>query len=227
LKLTLDFSQNVRAIKRAPLKLQSTQETIMLNQINRRFACLLLSMLFACGTALAAGEATAPQVRLKTSMGDIVVELDAAKAPNTVENFLGYVKAGHYAGTIFHRVINGFMIQGGGFNAKMTEKPVKAPIKIESQNGLSNLRGSLAMARTSDPNSATAQFYINVVDNVMLDYPGRDGHGYTVFGRVVEGMEVVDAIKAAPTANSGMFQNVPLTPIVIERAELIQSKVTK
>jgi cyclophilin family peptidyl-prolyl cis-trans isomerase len=184
-------------------------------------------MIFACSTAVAAGEATAPQVRLKTSMGDIVVELDTAKAPNTVENFLGYVKSGHYTGTIFHRVISGFMIQGGGFNTKMIEKPTKAPIKIESQNGLSNLRGSLAMARTSDPNSATAQFYINVVDNLMLDYPGRDGHGYTVFGRVIEGMEVVDAIKAVPTGNSGMFQNVPLTPIVIERAEMLQPKLSK
>ncbi|CAN5444442.1 peptidylprolyl isomerase [soil metagenome] len=159
-----------------------------------------------------------PRVELDTTAGKIVVELDEAKAPVTVDNFLKYVKAGHYNGTIFHRVIDGFMVQGGGFTAKMAEKPTRAPIKIESANGLKNVRGSIAMARTSDPNSATSQFFINVVDNNRLDYPGRDGHGYAVFGTVVEGMEVVDQIRAVPVGPKAGNENVPLTPIVINKA---------
>ncbi len=163
-----------------------------------------------------------PRVKLATSMGDITLELDAVKAPITVENFLTYVKAGHYSNTVFHRVISTFMIQGGGMDADMKEKPVRAPIKLESQNGLKNLRGTVAMARTNVPDSATAQFFINVVDNPNLDYPSFDGHGYAVFGRVVEGMEVVDKIRAVAVGNRGFHQNVPTSPIVIRSATVVQ-----
>jgi len=163
--------------------------------------------------------AHAQKVKLATSMGDIVVELDAAKAPKTVANFITYVKAGHYDGTVFHRVIPTFMIQGGGMTADMKEKATRAPIVLESQNGLSNVRGSVAMARTNDPNSATAQFFINVNDNVRLDAGGgRDG--YAVFGKVVSGMDVVDKIRAVPTGSKGMHDDVPLTPITINKATL-------
>ena len=148
--------------------------------------------------------ALAQKVKLVTTMGDIVIELDAAKAPKTVENFLQYVKSGHYDGTIFHRVINNFMIQGGGMKTDMTQKPTRAPIPLESRNGLVNVRGSVAMARTSDPNSASAQFFINVKDNDFLDAANaRDGHGYAVFGKVVSGMEFVDAIKKGARADNG------------------------
>jgi len=162
-----------------------------------------------------AAPAWAQKVRLGTTAGDIVLELDAAKAPKTVENFLAYVRAGHYEGTVFHRVIDGFMIQGGGFTADMTQKPTRAPIPLEA--GLSNLRGTLAMARTAEPNSATAQFFINVVDNPRLD---SYGGGYAVFGRVVAGMEVVDKIRALPTGSRGMHANVPLQPVTITKAVL-------
>jgi peptidyl-prolyl cis-trans isomerase A (cyclophilin A) len=161
------------------------------------------------------------KVKLATSLGDIVVELDAAKAPKSVENFLQYVKAGHYDGTVFHRVIENFMIQGGGMKADMSEKATRAPIPLESRNGLSNARGTLAMARTMDPNSATAQFFINVKDNTFLDQPNsRDGNGYAVFGKVVSGMDVVDKIRAVPTADKGGHQNVPATPVIIKKATL-------
>ena len=163
----------------------------------------------------------AQKVKLATSAGDIVVELDAAKAPKTVENFVAYVKAGHYDGTIFHRVISTFMIQGGGMKPDLSEKPTRAPIALESRNGLSNLRGTIAMARTMDPNSATSQFFINVADNVRLDQPNSpDGNGYAVFGKVVEGMDVVDKIKEVPVKNAGMHQNVPVTPVIIRKATL-------
>jgi peptidyl-prolyl cis-trans isomerase A (cyclophilin A) len=162
-----------------------------------------------------AAPAWAQKVRLGTTAGDIVLELDAAKAPKTVENFLAYVRAGHYEGTVFHRVIDGFMIQGGGFTADMTQKPTRAPIPLEA--GLSNLRGTLAMARTAEPNSATAQFFINVVDNPRLD---SYGGGYAVFGRVVAGMEVVDKIRALATGSRGMHANVPLQPVTITKAVL-------
>ena len=163
--------------------------------------------------------ALAQKVRLATSLGDIVVELDAEKAPKTVDNFLQYVKAGHYDGTIFHRVIENFMIQGGGMKADMSEKPTRAPIPLESRSGLSNVRGTLAMARTMDPNSATAQFFINVKDNAFLDQPNaRDGNGYAVFGKVVAGMDVVDKIKVVPVADKGGHQNVPVTPVAIKKA---------
>lgn len=166
--------------------------------------------------------ASSPQVELRTSHGLIVLELNPAKAPRTVENFLQYVRDGHYNGTIFHRVIPGFMIQGGGMTADMREKPTRAPISNEAANGLRNVVGTVAMARTNDPHSATAQFFINVADNSFLDHraPTGPGWGYAVFGRVISGMEVVDRIKAVQTANRGPHQNVPLQPVTIESATL-------
>lgn len=158
-----------------------------------------------------------PQVLLTTNHGAITLELDDVKAPNTVANFVQYAKDGHYDNTIFHRVIDGFMIQGGGMDARLREKPTKAPIKLEAGNGLSNVRGTLAMARTNNPDSATAQFFINVVDNPRLD---SFGGGYAVFGRVIEGMDVVDRIRAVPTQAQGMHQNVPNTPITINKTSV-------
>jgi peptidyl-prolyl cis-trans isomerase A (cyclophilin A) len=170
--------------------------------------------------ALAAAlPAWAQKVRLATSMGDIVVEVDAEKAPKSAANFLQYAKSGHYDGTVFHRVIENFMIQGGGFKPDLTQKPTRAPIPLESRNGLNNVRGTLAMARTSDPNSATSQFFINVVDNAFLDAANaRDGQGYAVFGKVVEGMDVVDRIRAVPVGSAGPHQNVPATPVLLRKA---------
>lgn len=180
----------------------------------------LLSLLCLALPAFASN----PQVELKTSQGTIVLELDAAKAPKTVENFLQYVKDGFYNGTVFHRVIDGFMIQGGGFTPDMQQKPTRAPIPNEAKNGLKNVPGSIAMARTPDPHSATAQFFINLVNNAPLDYPSRDGWGYAVFGQVVKGMDVVQKIGKAATGNAGFHQNVPTTPIVIESAKFITPK---
>ena len=162
-----------------------------------------------------------PRVQLETSLGNIVLELNSGRAPQTVDNFLRYVREGHYNGTIFHRVINGFMIQGGGFDANMRQKPVREPIRLESQNGLRNLTGTVAMARTSDPHSATAQFFINVVDNSGLDFPNPDGHGYAVFGKVVDGMEVVNRIRSVTVGRQGFHQNVPREPIIIQKAVLL------
>jgi peptidyl-prolyl cis-trans isomerase A (cyclophilin A)/peptidyl-prolyl cis-trans isomerase B (cyclophilin B) len=171
----------------------------------------------------AANPTPGPKVDLKTNMGDIVLELDPGKAPKTVENFLKYVKEGHYKGTIFHRVIDGFMIQGGGYDKNLQERPVHAPIQNEAKNGLKNATYTIAMARTGDPHSATAQFFINVNDNEALDYPSRDGWGYCVFGKVVSGMDVVDKIKLVPTAEKGMmFQNLPTKAVVIESATLVK-----
>jgi peptidyl-prolyl cis-trans isomerase B (cyclophilin B) len=153
-------------------------------------------------------------VKLHTNQGVITLELDAAKAPKTVENFLAYVKAGHYDGTVFHRVINGFMIQGGGFAPGMRQKPTEAAIPNEAANGLRNQKYTIAMARTGDPHSATAQFFINVADN-------GQGWGYCVFGKVVEGQDVVDKIKGVKTGRSGMHQDVPEQDVVIERAEVV------
>jgi len=175
----------------------------------------------ALATALLAGTAwaQAQTVTLSTTQGDIVIQLDAAKAPKTVENFLGYVRAGHYNGTVFHRVISNFMIQGGGFTPDMKEKPTRAPIPLESRNGLANKRGTVAMARTMDPNSATAQFFINVKDNAFLDQPNSpDGNGYAVFGQVIKGMDVVDKIRKVPTGSRGPFDDVPREPVVIKQA---------
>ena len=179
----------------------------------------LLRITLAAGLLAGAAWAQAQTVTLSTTQGDIVVKLDAAKAPKTVENFLGYVRAGHYNGTIFHRVIDGFMIQGGGFTPDMKEKPTRAPIPLESRNGLSNKRGTLAMARTMDPNSATAQYFINVKDNAFLDQPNSpDGNGYAVFGQVIKGMDVVDKIRKVPTGSRGPFDDVPREPVVIKQA---------
>src|SRR5574338_1654115 len=160
-------------------------------------------------------------VKLHTNHGVITLELDAEKAPVTVENFLGYVKAGHYDNTVFHRVIDGFMIQGGGFEPGMTQKPTGEQIKNEADNGLKNDRGTIAMARTQAPHSATAQFFINVADNDFLDYPGQDGWGYCVFGKVAEGMDVVNAIKGVKTGSKGFQQDVPMEDVVIQKAEVV------
>ena len=169
--------------------------------------------------------AWAQKVKLATSMGDILIELAPDKSPKTVANFVQYVKAGHYNGVVFHRVIDGFMIQTGGFSPDMQEKPTRAAIPLESRNGLSNLRGSIAMARTSVPDSASAQFFINVGDNLNLDAAkSQDGNGYAVFGKVVEGMDVVDKIKTVPVGNQAGHQNVPRQPVTIQQATLIQEK---
>ena len=185
-----------------------------------------LALLAPLGVTAQAKADPTPRVILVTSLGDITLELDAERAPKTVANFLAYVKAGHYEGTVFHRVIENFMIQGGGFTADMKQKPTKAAIPIESRNGLKNVRGAIAMARTSDPNSATAQFFINTVDNPNLDYPSFDGHGYAVFGKVVAGMDVVDKIRAVPTTSVGPHQNVPAQPVLIRSARLATAAVT-
>ncbi|SFB91427.1 peptidylprolyl isomerase [Collimonas sp. OK412] len=160
-------------------------------------------------------------VLLTTNHGKIKIELDAEKAPKSVENFLAYVNAGHYNGTIFHRVIPGFMVQGGGFEPGMKQKPTKDPIENEAKNGLKNEPYTLAMARTSAPHSASAQFFINVKNNSFLDYPGQDGWGYCVFGKVVEGTEIVDAIEKVKTGRSGMFADVPADDVIIEKAEVV------
>ncbi len=187
---------------------------------------LLLSAAAALGlvlsTSLPARAETSPRVELVTSLGTIEVQLDPQRAPKTVANFLQYVKSGFYGGTIFHRVIPGFMIQGGGFTPDMQQKPTQPPIPLESQNGLKNLRGTIAMARTANPNSATSQFFINLVDNPALDYPQPDGHGYAVFGQVIKGMDVVDRIAKVPTQDAGPYQNVPVTPVVIKQAILLK-----
>ncbi|MFO1383319.1 MAG: peptidylprolyl isomerase [Moraxella sp.] len=165
-----------------------------------------------------------PYVELETTMGNIVIELNQEKAPNTVANFLEYVKSGHYDGTIFHRVIDGFMIQGGGMDANMTEKSTNAPIQNEADNGLKNEVGTIAMARTSDPHSATAQFFINVKDNSFLNFSGKNpqGWGYAVFGKVIEGMDIVNKIKGVPTGKYGFHADVPTTPVVITHAKVIE-----
>ena len=185
---------------------------------------LLAALATALATTLAMSTpAWAQKVKLATSMGDIVIQLDAEKAPKTVANFLQYVQSGHYSGTVFHRVIDGFMIQGGGMGVDLQEKPTRAPIPLESKNGLSNARGSVAMARTMVPDSATAQFFINVNDNLRLDAANSpDGNGYAVFGKVVEGMDVVDRIKAVPVGNKAMHQNVPQQAILIKQASLLK-----
>ena len=161
-------------------------------------------------------------ITLETSKGDIKLELDAEKAPATVANFLDYARAGHYDNTIFHRVIAGFMIQGGGFDAGMRQKPTNAPIKNEADNGLKNLSGTIAMARTSDPHSATAQFFINVSDNAFLDFksPTTQGWGYAVFGKVTDGMDVVRSIEKVQTGNKSGHQDVPLAEVVITKVKI-------
>ncbi|MBT8524173.1 peptidyl-prolyl cis-trans isomerase [Polynucleobacter paneuropaeus] len=165
------------------------------------------------------------KVLLKTNKGDITLSLDAVKAPKTVANFLQYVKAGHYDGTIFHRVINNFMIQGGGMGVGMKEKSTGTPVENEANNGLKNERGSVAMARTSDPHSATAQFFINVNDNDFLNHtaPSAQGWGYAVFGKVTDGLDVVDTIRKVKTGNAGFHQDVPAEDVIIEKASVIEA----
>lgn len=190
--------------------------------MNLKTSSRCIAMLALTGALSISGTAAfAQKVKLTTSAGDIVLELDSAKAPKTVENFVQYVQAGHYNGTVFHRVIDNFMVQGGGMTADMTEKPTRAPIPLESRNGLDNDRGTVAMARTMNPNSATAQFFINLNDNDFLNAAqSRDGNGYAVFGKVISGMDVVDKIRKVPTGNKGPHQNVPTQPIVIQSATL-------
>lgn len=186
-----------------------------LNSLRRQLSLVIVASLWG----LTASAAMAQKVKLDTSLGAVVIELEPAKAPKTVANFLDYVRSGHYDGTVFHRVIPGFMIQGGGMDAELHERPTRAPIELESRNGLTNQRGSVAMARTAVPDSATAQFFVNVKDNNFLDAANaRDGNGYAVFGRVVAGMDVVDRIAAVPTASRGANQNVPVTPVIIRKA---------
>ena len=182
------------------------------------FGMSLLIGSSAWAQTAAAGQ---PRVKLATTAGDIVLELDPAKAPKTVANFLQYVKDKHYDGTIFHRVIDGFMIQGGGYTADMKEKATRAPIPLEADNGLKNDAYTIAMARTGDPNSATSQFFINVKNNDMLNAPKPDGHGYAVFGKVVSGQAVVDKIRAVSTGRKGGMQDVPQQPVVIQSATLV------
>jgi peptidyl-prolyl cis-trans isomerase A (cyclophilin A) len=181
--------------------------------------------LLAIGLALPmTGQAqTTTQVRFQTTLGNFVVELYPAKAPKTVQNFVQYAQDKHFDGTIFHRVIDGFMVQGGGFTADMAQKPTRAPILLEIDRSLKNERGTIAMARTGNPNSATAQFFINLVDNANLNAPQPDGYGYAVFGKVVSGMETIDAIRSVTTRNQNGFQNVPSTPITITTATVLTS----
>ena len=182
---------------------------------------MIRNVIVASVIGLSALVAQAQTVKLSTSQGDIVIQLDAAKAPKTVANFLAYVKAGHYSGTIFHRVIDGFMIQGGGMTPDMREKPTNAPIPLESGNGLSHLRGTIAMARTNVPDSATAQFFINVKDNPMLNASGSASRdGYPVFGKVTQGMDVVDKIRKVNTTRVGPHGDVPATPIIIKQVSI-------
>jgi len=186
---------------------------------SRRTALVLAAAIGFAANARAQG---APRVKLATSAGDIVLELAPDKAPKTVANFLQYVRDKHYDGTVFHRVIDGFMIQGGGFTGDLKQKATRAPIALEAMNGLKNERGSIAMARTGDPNSATSQFFINLKSNDMLNAPNPDGHGYAVFGKVVSGMDVVDKIRQAATGSQGGMQDVPLAPITIQSATVAQ-----
>ncbi|MDR2689017.1 MAG: peptidyl-prolyl cis-trans isomerase [Azoarcus sp.] len=171
--------------------------------------------------------AASPQVELQTTLGNIVIEVDDDKAPKSAANFLQYVKDGHYDGTVFHRVIPGFMVQGGGFDASLTQKPTRPPIENEARNGLKNLPGTVAMARTNAPHSATSQFFINLVANSFLDDPSsrdpsRDQWGYAVFGKVVKGMDIVEKIASQPTHTTGFHQNVPVTAIVIQSARILE-----
>ena len=187
--------------------------------LTRRAVALLA--LVACFALPAQAQSTS-RVKFQTSQGDFVVELQADKAPKTVENFLRYVADKHYEGTVFHRVIDGFMVQGGGFTPAMVQKPTRAPIPLEANNGLKNDVGTIAMARSGNPNSATSQFFINVANNASLNAPQPDGHGYAVFGKVVSGMDVIDKIRQSPTGNQGGFQNVPTTPISINSVNLVK-----
>lgn len=192
--------------------------------VERRIAFLMITLVYLlAGTAIAADN---PKVTLGTSLGNITLELYPDKAPATVANFLSYVDEGFYNGTIFHRVIKGFMIQGGGFTESMQEKPTRAPITNEADNGLKNERGTIAMARTPDPDSATAQFFINAKDNTFLNFKNKspEGYGYCVFGKVTKGLDVVDAIEKTPTTTKGFYQDVPAKPVIIKKAYRVKEK---
>ena len=185
----------------------------------QRLVILFATLLFSL-TAFAAN----PQVEMKTSQGTIVIELYRDKAPESVDNFLRYVKEDFYKGTLFHRVIDGFMIQGGGFSSGMKEKSTREPIQNEAKNGVKNEMGTIAMARTGAPHSATAQFFINLKNNTSLDYPSPDGWGYAVFGKVTKGLDVVQKIGKTATGNAGFYQDVPTTPVVIESVKILTDK---
>jgi len=191
--------------------------------MRKLFATLVVALTCLASQAAFAG----PKVEFKTTMGNFVVELDDVKAPKTTANFLNYVKSGFYNGTIFHRVIDGFMIQGGGFTADLNQKPTDAPVVSEAQNGLKNNVYTIAMARTSDPDSATSQFFINVKDNAALDYPNAMGNGYTVFGKVISGTQTIDAIRKVPTMvapalRMGRMADVPSKTVTIESATILK-----
>lgn len=188
----------------------------------KKIILFLLALTLCTLSPLTHAKGKIKMVKLHTNHGIITLQLDAAKAPNTAQNFIDYVNAGFYSNTVFHRVIPNFMIQGGGFEPGLKQKTTQAPIKNEAANGLKNDKYTIAMARTGDPHSATAQFFINVSDNDFLNYPGQDGWGYCVFGKVVEGMDVVDAIAKVPTGNSGFHQNVPKQDVVITSAEIVK-----
>lgn len=188
---------------------------------------ILMSFLIAASCLCSAMAYASPKVEFKTTLGSFVVELDDVKAPKTTANFLNYVKSGFYNGTIFHRVIDGFMIQGGGFTPDLNQKPTNAPVQSEAQNGLKNQIYTIAMARTSDPDSATAQFYINVADNQALNYPNAMGNGYTVFGKVISGTQTIDVIRkvqtmVAPAPQMGRMADVPTKPVIIESATILK-----
>jgi peptidyl-prolyl cis-trans isomerase A (cyclophilin A) len=183
----------------------------------------MIKMIFAVALFCSMAQASGPEVKLVTTKGDIIIRLDSTTAPKTVANFLNYVNNKFYDGTIFHRVIDKFMIQGGGFTEDMREKDTKAPITNEAFNKIKNLRRTVAMARKSNPNSATSQFFINVVDNPALDYKNSSvsGYGYCVFGKVIQGMDIVDAIAKVPTTSLGMMTDVPVTPVIIKSAVVL------
>ena len=200
-----------------------------MKRFNSIFALLALLVLPLSVTAAESAKPVNPQVRMTTSLGVVEIELHAVKAPKTAANFLGYVDKGFYNGTIFHRVIPGFMIQGGGMTTGMKEKPAGAKIQNEADNGLKNLTGTLAMARTNDPHSASAQFFINTVDNAFLDHRGKNpqGWGYAVFGKVTKGMDVVKKIETVQTSNASMHQNVPVQDVVITKMEVIKGAASE
>lgn len=192
--------------------------------MSRYFARLLAVTVLFLGLPLQPAAAEGPKVRLVTNFGPIVIELDPARAPKTVENFLAYVRSGHYQGTIFHRVWRGFMIQGGGFTPDFREKSTRGEIRNEADNGLKNLTGTVAMARRPDAHSASAQFFVNTVDNTMLDHRGKgsdDDWGYAVFGKVISGMDVVRRIEALPVSDVGPYEKVPQKDVIIEKAEIL------
>jgi peptidyl-prolyl cis-trans isomerase B (cyclophilin B) len=190
----------------------------------RNLMASLLILLLSATPLLADSAEAPPRVKLETSMGDIILTLNAEKAPATVANFLAYVRAGYYDDTLFHRVIQGFMIQGGGFDTKMEKKPTRAPIANEADNGLTNTKGTIAMARTADPHSATSQFFINTVDNAFLNHRAKNakGWGYCVFGSVSQGLAVVQKIEQVATGRQGVYRDVPKSPVVIKKAVILE-----